>query len=177
MGGCQERRGITGTTARTDSTENVWVPNTKGKDVKSSLGVTGKLPGWSVLSHSVLSDSWWPQVPLSMQFSRQGYWGGLLCPPPGELPKPGTEPRSPTLWVASSLSESPGKPGWSVRKVTSPAPTSGRTVCILGSSPLAQNSAWEEHGRLPNLLSGKWRGGRFPWSTWQPLTNRLVKLP
>ena len=31
------------------------------------------------------------QVPLSMGFSRQEYWSGLLCPPPGDLPDPGLE--------------------------------------------------------------------------------------
>ena len=34
------------------------------------------------------------QAPLSMGFSRQEYWSGLLCPPPGDLPDPGTEPTS-----------------------------------------------------------------------------------
>ena len=34
------------------------------------------------------------QVPLSMRFSRQEYWNGLLCPPPGDRPDPGTEPMS-----------------------------------------------------------------------------------
>ena len=33
-------------------------------------------------------------VPLSMGFSRQEYWSGLPCPPPGDLPDPGTEPVS-----------------------------------------------------------------------------------
>ena len=31
------------------------------------------------------------QAPLSMGFSRQGYWSGLPCPPPGDLPDPQTE--------------------------------------------------------------------------------------
>ena len=35
-----------------------------------------------------------PQAPLSMRFSRQEYWGGLLCPPPGDLPNPGIKPAS-----------------------------------------------------------------------------------
>ena len=26
------------------------------------------------------------QVPLSMGFSRQEYWSGMPCPPPGDLP-------------------------------------------------------------------------------------------
>ena len=31
------------------------------------------------------------QASLSMGFSRQEYWSGLPCPPPGGLPNPGTE--------------------------------------------------------------------------------------
>ena len=37
------------------------------------------------------------QAPVSMGFSRQEYWSGLPFPPPGDLPKPGTEPGSPSL--------------------------------------------------------------------------------
>ena len=29
------------------------------------------------------------QSPLSTGFSRQEYWSGLPCPPPGDLPNPG----------------------------------------------------------------------------------------
>ena len=32
------------------------------------------------------------QAPLSLGFSRQEYWSGVLCPPPGDLPDPGIEP-------------------------------------------------------------------------------------
>ena len=32
------------------------------------------------------------QVALSMGFSRQQYWSGLLCFPPGDLPNPEIEP-------------------------------------------------------------------------------------
>ena len=35
------------------------------------------------------------QAPLSMGFSRQEYWSGLLCPPPGPLPDPGIGLASP----------------------------------------------------------------------------------
>ena len=38
------------------------------------------------------------KAPLAMGFSRQEYWSGLPCPPPGELPNPGTEPKS--LYIA-----------------------------------------------------------------------------
>ena len=34
------------------------------------------------------------QAPVSMGFSRQEYWSGLPCPPPGDLPNPGIEPGS-----------------------------------------------------------------------------------
>ena len=35
------------------------------------------------------------QAPLSMGFSWQDYWCGLVFPPPGGLPDPGIEPGSP----------------------------------------------------------------------------------
>ena len=35
------------------------------------------------------------QAPLSMGFSRQEYWSGLLCPPPGDLPNLGIKPKFP----------------------------------------------------------------------------------
>ena len=42
------------------------------------------------------------QAPLSMKFSRQEYWSGLPCLPPGDFPDPGiklTSQESPiTLW-------------------------------------------------------------------------------
>ena len=50
------------------------------------------------------------QAPPSMGFSRQEYWSGLPFPPPGDLPNPGTEPRSPALQADSLPSEPPGKP-------------------------------------------------------------------
>ena len=49
-------------------------------------------------------------APLSMEFSRQEYWGGLPFPPPGDLPHPGVEPESPKLQADSLPSEPPGKP-------------------------------------------------------------------
>ena len=58
--------------------------------------------GWRVcvlsrFSHIQLFATLWTvthQAPLSMEFSRQGYWSGLPCPPPGDLPSPGIEPAS-----------------------------------------------------------------------------------
>ena len=36
-----------------------------------------------------------------MEFSRQEYWRESTCPSPGDLPNPGIEHRSPTLWADS----------------------------------------------------------------------------
>ena len=41
--------------------------------------------------------NWSPPGSSLWGFSRQEYWGGLPCPPPGNLPNPGIEPRSPAL--------------------------------------------------------------------------------
>ena len=49
------------------------------------------------------------QAPLSMGFSRQEYWSELPCPPPGDFPKPGIEPRSRTLQADALPPEPPGK--------------------------------------------------------------------
>ena len=50
------------------------------------------------------------QDPQSMDFSRQEYWSGLPFPPPGDLPNPGIEPRSPALQANALPSEPPRKP-------------------------------------------------------------------
>ena len=49
------------------------------------------------------------QATLSMGLSRQEYWSGLPCPPLGDLPDPGIEPRSPALQADSLPSELQGK--------------------------------------------------------------------
>ena len=51
----------------------------------------------SCFSHVQLSATLWTiahWAPLSMGFSRQEYWSGLPCPPPGDLPNAKTEPMS-----------------------------------------------------------------------------------
>ena len=49
------------------------------------------------------------QAPLSMEFSRQEYWSGLLFPPLGDLPGPGIESASPVS-AGGFLIAAPGKP-------------------------------------------------------------------
>ena len=50
------------------------------------------------------------KAPLSLGFSKQDYLSGWPLPSPGDLPKPGLEPKSPAVLVGSLPSEQPGKP-------------------------------------------------------------------
>ena len=67
-------------------------------------------------SHVWLFGTTWTvahQASLSMGFSKQGYWSGLLCLPPGDHPNPRITPSSLSLlhWQEDSLPLSvPGKP-------------------------------------------------------------------
>ena len=70
----------------------------------SSISAPCPHPPWitmlSLISHVRLCVTPWTIVckaPLSMGFSRQEYWSGLPCPPPGDLPDTGIEPGSPAL--------------------------------------------------------------------------------
>ena len=86
------------------------------------VGFTRWSYGCAVLSRSVLCDSWLPyglheasQAAWFMGLSRRKYCGGLPCPPSGDLPEPGSKPRSPALQADSFPSEPPGKPRWNHR--------------------------------------------------------------
>ena len=50
------------------------------------------------------------QAPLSTGFSRQEYWSGLPCPPPGDLPDSRIDPGPPALQADSLPTELSGKP-------------------------------------------------------------------
>ena len=76
-------------------------------------------PRVCVLSHSVMSDSFWTpqtvahQAPPSMEFSRQEYWSSLLFPASEDLPSPGIEHMShacPPLGGGFFNTASSGKP-------------------------------------------------------------------
>ena len=76
--------------------------------------VSGAILCCAVLSGSVVSDRLfvtpWTvahQAPLSMGILQARI---LPCPPPGDLPNPGIEPRSPAFQADSLPSEPPGKP-------------------------------------------------------------------
>ena len=81
-----------------------------GNQIKSNCPLHWSLKVKS-LSHVRLFATPWTvayQAPLSMGFSRQGYWSGVLFPSPGDLPNPGIEPRSPTLQTDALTSAPPG---------------------------------------------------------------------
>ena len=63
-----------------------------------------RLRAKSLQSCPTLCDLWATvcQAPLSMGFSRQEYWTGFPCPPPGDLPDPGIEPASLTPTALTS---------------------------------------------------------------------------
>ena len=68
-----------------------------------------------VFSHSVVTDSATPWTIVSLpgsswEFSRQEYQSGFRCPPPGDLPNPQMEPRSPALQADSLPFEPARKP-------------------------------------------------------------------
>ena len=54
----------------------------------------------------------------SMEFTRSEYWSGQPFPPPGDLPSPGIEPRSPALQADYLPAEPPGKPNYSELPLT-----------------------------------------------------------
>ena len=147
----------------------------------------------SHFSHVWLFATLWTvayQAPLSMGFSRQEYWGGLPCTPPGDLPDPekvaGIEPASlmsPALasefftttatwkleWVAIPFSSRSSQPGIEPR---SPA----LQVDSLPSKPPQepsnrwQKQAWETE-TCPAAPGGSvsschWERKNPGWSTW-----------
>ena len=78
-----------------------------------------------------------------MESSRQEHWSGLPCPPSGNFPNQGIEPRSPTLQVDSLPSEPPGEaqeywnglPYPSIRDLVDPGIEPGPPALQAGSLP------------------------------------------
>ena len=75
------------------------------------------------------------QAPLSMEFSRQEYWSESSFPPPGDLPNPGIEPRSPELQEDSLSAEPQGKPkNIGVDMLQEAGPLSGPKTGLLSNA-------------------------------------------
>ena len=107
------------------------------------------------------------QAPLSMGFSKQGYWSGLPVHSPGDLPDPGMEPRSPALQADSLPSEPPGKPHRPMDHIIKHAYTLWYQVTTLTAKVL--NCFLQQH-----LLCAFWEPeckptlppGQVPWVCW-----------
>ena len=115
----------------------------------------------SRFSHLQLFATLWTaahQAPLSLGFSRQEYWSGLPCPPPGDLPNPGIEPTSPAssaLQVDSLPLSHQGSPaemcGYGVKYSFSLFPLSagGGICCANDVLTLQSNHHHRQCGNLP----------------------------
>ena len=88
------------------------------------------------------------QAPLSMGFSRQEYWSGLPCPPPGDLPDPGIEPASPVLAARFFATELPGKPSLTAKRETL---KKARVALVPPRVPPPVDSAYARSLSLPCL--------------------------
>ena len=98
--------------ARNPRCDEVWLfttPWAAARQASLSLTVSNFAQVCSVLSRSVVSSFATPwtvaaQAPLSMGFSREEYWSGVPCPPPGDLPDPRIEPMSPAALASQANS-------------------------------------------------------------------------
>ena len=112
-----------------------------------------------------MSDSLWPhglqptRLLYSWGSSRQEYWSGLPCPPPGDLPNAGIEPRSPSLHVYSLPTEPQGKPlknsSWHVES---------ESCSVMSDSfqPHGLHSPWNSLGQNTGVGSFSLLQGIFP---------------
>ena len=121
------------------------------------------------------------------KLSRQEYWSGLPCPPPGDLPDPGIEPGSPVLQADSLVSESPRKPrlldGWASYPVSA-------SPWMLAAQGGARNweetvsFGWMSYGQRTVQLqqsggSSRRKGWRKGWKLtyWSPERSSVSPIP
>ena len=109
------------------------------------------------------------QAPLSIGFSRQEYWGGLLLPSPGDVPDPGIKPASlmsPALASRFLPLSPPGKPqsGRQVRIKREPrmalelyTQEVTRALSVhLAQPPVYDLNLQNEESLTPTRLKGPW---------------------
>ena len=121
------------------------------------------------------------QAPPSMGFSRQGYWSGLPCPSPGDLPIPGIKPkslRSPALADRFFITRATWEAEWAfsaceqscfsrVRLFATPWTVASQVLLSMGFS---RQGYWSGllcpfPGDLPepvSLVSPDWQAGSLP---------------
>ena len=80
------------------------------------------------------------QSPLSVRFSRQEYWSGLPCSPPGDLPNPGIKPTSLTSPALAG--------GFFTTAAAAKSPQSCPTLCdLIDGSPPGSPCPWDSPGK------------------------------
>ena len=98
-----------------------------------------------VFSHSVMSDSLRPhglypsRLLCPRGFSRQEYWSGLPCPPPGYLPNPRIEPGSPALQIISR---------WATKEAL--------YICYQFSHSVVSDSSWTAAHQASLSITNSW---------------------
>ena len=120
------------------------------------------LAGW--LCACMLSHVWFFVAPwavacqalLSMEFSRQEYWSGLLFPPAGHLPDPGiklTSPESAVLVGRFFTTEPPGMPYQITNGIFHRMRTNNFTICMETQKiPKSQSNLGKEEWSWRNQL-------------------------
>ena len=82
------------------------------------------------------------QAPPSMGFSRQEYWSGVPCPPPGDPPDPGIKPGSPAAPARSGVPcpppGDPPDPGIEPGSPVAPARQAGSSLLKHWQSPICR---------------------------------------
>ena len=111
----------------------------------------------SRFSHVQLFATLWTaarQAPLSLEFSRQEYWHGLLCPLPVDLPDPGIEPeslRSPALAGGFFITSAT----WEARLcLHTPEQRADHLDLLLAGTRLCVATGPTGHGLSPGLVAG-----------------------
>ena len=82
------------------------------------------------------------QAPLSMGFSRQEYWSGLPCPPPGDLPNLGIKTASPALQADSLPLSQQGSSQLPVVALTPWCPLAHRCITPIAVSVIPGPFPW-----------------------------------
>ena len=96
---------------------------------------------------------------LSMGFSRQEYWSGWPCPPPGDLPDPGIEFASPALagrfFTTNASWEAPPNSTHSSKKKLILGLANGALTRMMQAESWIQLAPWSlssKHGYSLNLV-------------------------
>ena len=129
---------------------------------------------WLLWPHALYPAGLARRAPLSMELSRQEYWRGLECPPPGDLPNPGIKPTSPALagkfFTTSTTWEVSEEPqmarhtfSFSANGTMSVVP--GKTRTSKPTNPRSQGWKAPKHSKCVvrcNNLKTRWRYHHLP---------------